>query len=132
MTFSNGEYDAVYGGFAYYDEPPEKEFKLRWEYGRRREEVKAQIRNKRPYKSIISANFLIKKTVFKALNEQITGNLYGEDNHFGALLKKHNIKVKHIDNEVYHLGIEPSAKYLEKKEQAAYTLLHLYNSENTN
>ena len=121
-------FDAIYGGFAYYNDPPEQRFKLRWQYGRHREEVKAGIRNKKPYKVIISANFIIKKAVFKAINKQIVGHYYGEDNQLGALLKSNAIKVLHIDNEVYHLGIEPSLKYLKKKEQAALTLLHLYNS----
>ena len=128
LNFLDDNLDAIYGGFAYYNEVPEKSLKLRWEYGRKCEEVKAIKRNKKPYKSIISANFLIRKSVFKTVNSKIAGNLYGEDNHFGALLKSLNTKVKHIDNEVYHLGIEPSIKYLEKKEQAAKTLLNLYNS----
>ena len=120
--------DAIYGGFTYYNDPPGQRYKLRWQYGRHREEVKASIRNKKPYKVIISANFIIKKSVFKAINKQIVGNYYGEDNQLGALLKSNAIKVLHIDNEVYHLGIEPSLKYLRKKELAALTLLHLYNT----
>lgn len=130
LPFLNIEFEAIYGGFAYYKKSPEKAFKLRWKYGRKCEEVPANKRNLKPYKSIISANFLIKKTVFNRVNSKIKGNLYGEDNHFGALLKSHNIRVKHIDNEVYHLGIEESEKYLKKKEQAAITLLNLYNSVN--
>ena len=129
LSFLTSELDAIYGGFAYYEEPPQNAYKLRWEYGRKREEIKANIRNRKPYKSIISANFLIKKETFKNLNSQIKGNFYGEDNHFGALLKSNAVKVFHIDNEVYHLGIEPSIKYLEKKEQAALTLLNIYNSK---
>ena len=51
---------------------------------------------------------------------------YGLDNYFGSLLKSHNISVKHIDNEVYHLGLESNSVYLRKKEQAAETLLSVY------
>jgi len=131
LTLLDSDYDAVYGGFAYYDKPPKKPYKLRWQYGRHREEVKADQRNKKPYKVIISANFIIKKAVFKTINEQIVGNYYGEDNQLGALLKSNAVKVFHIDNEVYHLGIEPSDMYLKKKEQAALTLLHLYNSNSS-
>lgn len=121
-------FDAIYGGFAYYETPPEQRYKLRWQYGRHREQIKADIRNKKSYKVIISANFIIKKAVFKTINKQIVGNYYGEDNQLGALLKSNAIKVLHVDNEVYHLGIEPSLKYLRKKELAALTLLHLYNA----
>ncbi len=126
ISLIDSDFDAIYGGFAYYNEPPEKSFMLRWKYGRKYEEVDASKRNKRPYKSIISANFLIKKSVFNAINSKISGNLYGEDNHFGALLKSNYVTVKHINNEVYHLGIESSSNYLKKKEQAAITLLNLY------
>ena len=54
---------------------------------------------------------------------------YGFDNFFGALLKSKNAKVFHIDNEVYHLGIESSKRYLRKKEKAAETLLSLYKAD---
>ena len=47
---------------------------------------------------------------------------------FAALLKMKKTKVLHIDNEVYHLGIETSSAYLNKKEKAAETLLFLYNA----
>lgn len=118
-------YDAVYGGFAYHKTPPEHDYMLRWTYGKSQEEVDASIRNQTPYKIIISANFLIKKQVFNIINTNLNHIGYGFDNYFGATLKDHNIKVLHINNEVYHLGIEKSEVYLNKKEQAAETLLKL-------
>ena len=129
LNLLDAGYEAIYGGFAYDKKVPEARFKLRWEYGRKHEQVEASKRNTKPYKVIISANFIIRKSVFTTINKKIVGNFYGEDNQFGALLKSHNIKVMHIDNEVYHLGIEPSEKYLQKKEQAALTLLHFYKNQ---
>jgi hypothetical protein len=117
--------DAIYGGFAYHKEPPNSDYMLRWNYGKSQEEVDAVLRNKTPYKIIISANFLIKKQIFDSINSGINHNGYGFDNYFGALLKGNNAKVFHINNEVYHLGIEKSTVYLNKKEQAAETLLKL-------
>ncbi|WP_452219839.1 glycosyltransferase family 2 protein [Lacinutrix salivirga] len=126
-------FDAVFGGFAYYESAPKKEFMLRWKYGKTKEQVPAAVRNKTPYKVIISANYLIKKDVFNTINQQIEDTKgYGFDTYFGALLQQNKVKVLHIDNTVYHLGIEKSEVYLKKKEMAALTLLHFYNSKSYN
>ena len=129
----NTNFDAIFGGFAYYNTKPEQAYILRWKYGNTKEQVPASFRNKSPYKVIISANYLIKKEVFNSINSKIEDNKgYGFDNYFGALLQEHNVNVLHIDNEVYHLGIEKSELYLKKKEQAAITLLHFYKTEGFN
>jgi hypothetical protein len=51
------------------------------------------------------------------------------DYYFGTLLKKNKSKVLHLDNQVYHLGIEKSVKYLRKKELAVITLHKLYDEK---
>ncbi|MEM5565392.1 glycosyltransferase family 2 protein [Psychroserpens sp. AS72] len=119
------KFDAIYGGFAYKSQKPKDDYMLRWTYGSSNEQVLASVRNKTPYKIVISANFMIKKTVFLELNSQITQRGYGYDNVFGALLKSNQLKVHHIDNEVYHLGFEPNETYLHKIEQSVNTLLNL-------
>ncbi|WP_034059933.1 glycosyltransferase family A protein [Lacinutrix jangbogonensis] len=127
------EYDAYFGGFTYYENKPEQAFVLRWKYGKTKEQIPASIRNKSPYKIIISANYLIRKEVFNTINSKIEDNKgYGFDNYFGALLQDNKARVWHLDNEVYHLGIEKSELYLKKKEQAALTLLHFYKTEGFN
>lgn len=124
------DYDVVFGGFAYYKSPPNEEYLLRWKYGKTKEQIPAIKRNKKPYKVIISANFMIKKTVFSNINKHIEDNKsYGFDNYFGALLQQNKVKVLHIDNPVYHIGIEKNDIYLKKKELAASTLLFFYNSK---
>ncbi|WP_452223749.1 glycosyltransferase family 2 protein [Lacinutrix chionoecetis] len=124
------KYDAYFGGFAYYKTKPPTEFILRWKYGKAKEQVLANKRNQRPYKVIISANYLIKKSVFNTVNSKITDTKsYGFDTYFGALLQEYAIKIWHLDNEVYHLGIEKSEAYLKKVDQATLTLLHFYNTE---
>jgi hypothetical protein len=120
--------DAIYGGFAYQEEVPESHYSLRWKYGKTKEQVSALIRNKTPYKIVISANFLIKKTFFLAINSEIDSKNYGYDNYFGAILKAKNSKVLHIDNEVFHLGIEDNATYLNKIKQAVETLHDLHTT----
>ena len=122
-------YDACFGGFAYHDQPPDKDHLLRYTFGKYREEVPAAERNKKPYKVIISANFLIKKEVFLSVNRAEMKNLYGLDYLFGALLKQNGFKVYHIDNEVYHLGIDNNIKYLEKTRKAVETLHYISKSK---
>ena len=75
---------------------------------------------------IISANFLINKAVFISINSEISERNYGLDNIFGAELKNRKANINHIDNEVYHLGIESSVDYLKKKEESALTALKFY------
>lgn len=126
LKYFSTDYDAIFGGFYYYNTPPEKSLMLRWKYGKTKEQVPASIRNKKPFKIIISANCLIKKNVFNTINKAMDQKKgYGFDNLFGALLKEHQCKVLHLDNEVYHIGIEESKSYLKKKEHAALTLLQL-------
>ena len=121
----NNSNDAVFGGFAYTKHNTDKSRSLRYTFGKHREEVTALNRNKDPYKVIISANFLIRKIIFINLNAVDTNNSYGLDYLFGALLKTENINIKHIDNEVYHLGIDSNINYLDKTKKAVKTLVNL-------
>lgn len=121
----SSKYDAIYGGFAYKQEQPKEDHMLRWTYGTSNEQVAALKRNQKPYKIVISANFVIRKALFTRLNSQITQKGYGYDNYFGALLKSTQSKVFHTDNEVYHLGLESNESYLNKIEQSVDTLLKL-------
>lgn len=123
------KYNAIFGGFAYSDKPPKVESMLRWKYGRNFEEVKAKKRNLNPYQIIISANFLIKKSLFKKIHPPLLVNRYGMDLYFASLLKQNKINVLHIDNEVYHLGLENSNLYLQKIKKALHTLLWAYNNK---
>ncbi|NNK88389.1 MAG: glycosyltransferase [Flavobacteriaceae bacterium] len=125
----NEDYDAFFGGFAYHDQPPGKDHLLRYTFGKHREEVPADERNKKPFKVIISANFLIKKEVFLSVNRAEMKNLYGLDYLFGALLKQNDFKVYHIDNEVFHQGIDNNSEYLEKTRKAVETLNYISRSK---
>ena len=128
LAYATSNFDAIYGGFAYYEEPSKSYYTLRWKYGKIKEQISAVTRNKTPYKVIISANFMVKKEVFLKINSKINTKGYGYDNYFGAMLKSNRINVLHIDNEVYHLGIDDNSTYLRKKELAAETLVTLSNS----
>lgn len=127
IPFFQKEYDAIFGGFAYQKNTNPKT-SLRYNFGKSREEVDASVRNSIPYKVIISANFLIKKDVFISLNKEVTTNIYGLDYLFGALLKQNNINVYHINNEVYHLGLDANEDYLRKTKKAIEALTLIQQS----
>lgn len=120
--------DAVFGGFAYSEKLKNPEQSLRYHFGKAREQVPSERRNKNPYKVIISANFLIKKSIFLKINQAEIQNLYGLDYLFAALLKNNANKVLHIDNEVYHMGIDQNQAYLEKTKKAVETLHYISTS----
>lgn len=113
----------AYGGVAYYDTPPDKDKMLRYRYGRQREAKSVEERLKDPY-SIISQNLLIDKRTFEAVNVE-EKNTYGLDILFSFNLKKQNIEVLHIDNPVYHLGLETTQVFLEKSLRSIETTFFL-------
>jgi len=127
---SSSNHEAIYGGFTYHKNKPDNNSILRWTYGKRNEDVDFKKRNQNPYQIVISANFLIKKSIFNLINNSIDKKAYGLDNYFAALLKEHSINVFHINNEVYHLGLEKNDVYLKKIELAVDTLLWLSHREN--
>ena len=129
LNETSQQYDAVFGGFAYEDELQDLNKTLRYTFGKYREEVDASVRNKNPYKVIISANFLIKQSAFLKLNSQETINIYGLDYLFSAQLKEHNISIKHINNEVFHLGLDSNEKFLEKTRNAVEALKYICESK---
>lgn len=119
--YFNDGYDAIYGGCSYQDQKPKDSGILRWTYGKTFEEVKSSIRNKTPYKFLVSANFLIKKSVFISLTSNIADEGYGYDLFLAAKMKTQNIKVLHIDNPVIHKGLDNNHTYLKKIKQAVET-----------
>lgn len=116
----------VAGGCAYEMAAPEPTHYLRWFYGIKREQHTAEKRNKMPYTSFSTFNFLVPKSLFKTVrfNEQISQ--YGhEDTLFGVDLETQQIKITHIDNTLYHIGLEDSERFLQKTRQSLDNLLML-------
>ncbi|WP_417875438.1 glycosyltransferase family 2 protein [Winogradskyella sediminis] len=109
----------IYGGILYQDQTVSPSQMLRWTYGREREALSAEVRYSNTYLSFLTLNFLIHKDVFNIVqfNESIP-NLRHEDTLFSYDLKTSNIKIEHIDNTVYHLGLEDSKTFLKKSLEA--------------
>ncbi len=118
----------VCGGVKYESIKPERDYTLRWKYGRKREMKSAKQRNIHPNKSFTPFNFLVLKELF--LNIQFDESIteYGhEDTLFGFQLKQQNITIKHIDNQLIHCGIESNAIFLEKTKKSIQSLVKIYN-----
>lgn len=115
-------FEVVFGGFNYKNIESNN---LRYLFGKSREDVHSVIRNKNPYKYIISSNFLVKKVIFDKINKNININGYGMDYFFGALLKENLVSINHIDNEVTHYGLDDNSKFLAKTKEALENLHYL-------
>lgn len=128
LNYIDKDHDFIFGGFAYKNTKPDLNRVLRWKYGRTHEAVSAKKRNKSPYKVTIAANLLVKKDSYLALNIRTFDSNYGMDLLIGATLKKQKCRVLHIENPVFHTGIELNENYIRKKELAATALLKLYHN----
>lgn len=105
----------IYGGITYQEERPNQTQLLRWIYGKKREALNSEIRKKDIYVSFLTLNFMIQKDTFEkaSFNENIP-NLRYEDTLFSYDLKRKKIPITHIENPVYHLGLESSEIFLRK------------------
>lgn len=117
----------IYGGRNYEKNPP-KDLKkyFRWWYGINRETISAIEREKQPYQSFMTNNFMLPKQLFTAigLDETISG--YGhEDTLFGVELKKKKIPIIHIENPLCHIGLEEADEFLEKTKEGIRNLNQL-------
>lgn len=126
ISHSTEEVKVVNGGIVYSDEKPQQEKLLRWIYGKNREALNVESRQKNPYLSCLSLNFLVHKSVFKTVsfNESIP-NLRHEDTLFSFNLKEKNIPITHIHNPVYHFGLDVFEKAIVKENQSLYALKYL-------
>ena len=110
--------------------PSDKKKILHWKAGKKKEEIKAEMRNKKPYTSFMTNNFLISKNIFleNSLDESLQG--YGhEDTLFGFQLRRKNIPVVHIDNPLKHIGLENAEEFLVKTGSGISNLIHFWKEK---
>jgi glycosyltransferase involved in cell wall biosynthesis len=120
----------ICGGILYHESPPGDPDKiLRWKNGRKKEQKKAVERNKRPYATFSTFNVLIDKAIFSKLrfNEELKQYGY-EDTLLSYQLDKANIKVYHIDNGLFHEGLETNREFINKTKLGIENLSQLFDS----
>ena len=120
---------AVWIGGTVYDPkfPADPRLRLRWAYGRDREQRPAEARRRTPYAAFTLNNLLIQADVYArvGLNESL-GRTYGhEDTVFGGALAAAGLSVGHLDNPVLHLGLEPAPVFRQKTVEAVANLVRL-------
>jgi glycosyltransferase involved in cell wall biosynthesis len=123
-------YKVICGGTLYHESPPGDPDKLlRWKYGSKREQRKAEERNRQPHAGFSTFNVLFEKSVFSKIrfNEEL--KQYGhEDTLMGYQLKKAGIDILHIDNGLMHEGLESNKEFLNKTKLGIENLSKLYDN----
>ena len=134
ITESN--YDVLIGGCSYKIESLNENNHLRFHYGIKREQQSALTRNQKKYGYILSGNMLIKKNVFESVNYKDATKYYGMDIFLSYNLMINRNTVYHIDNSIYHLGLENDVVFFDKclssVKSRKETLLHMPRIEEIN
>lgn len=117
----------LYGGRCYALEPPaQPELYFHWYYGTQREVSSAAERAQQQYHAFMTNNFLIPKAIFEQIRFDERLTQYGhEDTLFGLELQKRGINIKHLDNPLEHIGLEPVDIFLDKTRQGLRNLAFL-------
>lgn len=120
--------DVVVSGRVYDKRFDDREHRLRYKYGQRVECRSAEERGREPYRSFMTNNFLIRRSVMDNIrfDESLTG--YGhEDTLFGYRLKQNGVRIMHIDNPVTNADVETNAVFLSKSVEAVESLSQIYD-----
>ena len=109
-----------YGGTLYLKEQPEKDKILHWKYG-------TKIESKRKKECFSSHHFLMQKKIFSTkemkkveFNESISS--YGYEDVLFIIENK--LKPVYIENDLYHLGLKNTRKFISDTEHALKNLIH--------
>jgi len=75
-------------------------------------------------------NFLIHRTIFKKVTFNEKLSFYGnEDVLFSYNLKQEKVFIEHIENWIYHLGIQTTGIFLEKTRESSNAFLFLLENK---
>lgn len=118
------KFDVVNGGIIAETDKQLAKHNLRYQYEKSVEQKHvASKRQKRPYKSFRTSNFMVRRDVMLAnpLDETVSGYGY-EDVLWGKTLCNNRLIINHIDNSVAITHFESNATYVAKVEEAMHTL----------
>jgi glycosyltransferase involved in cell wall biosynthesis len=116
----------VFCGGIQYENKKENYSLLRYKFGKKHEEIASNKRNKNPEKYFFTSNFLIKKLVFNTAKFEESLTEYGrEDLLFSLELVKMGFRIQHLNNEVYHLGIDENSVFVFKTKKAMENIVFL-------
>ncbi len=122
----NKDYNVICGGRIYNNQLPDKKYRLRWLYGRKRESSDFTKRNQSPNSAFMSNNFLIKKAVLSEVRFEERLTDYGhEDTLFGFALQQEHKTILHINNPVLNGHLETNEEYFYKTEKAVANLAYI-------
>lgn len=120
------ETKVVFGGSVYETVKPSRKHLLAWKYGHFRQTKAAQERSLNPYQSFMTNNFIVKREVFEKVQFDESITEYGhEDTLFGLELMEHKIAITHIQNPVFHIGVDINEVYLQKVETSIKSLIFI-------
>ncbi|TXD46659.1 glycosyltransferase family 2 protein [Polaribacter sp. IC073] len=124
------EEKTVFCGGILYQNKKENFNLLRYKYGKKHEEIPLEKRIKNAKKYFFTSNFLIEKVIFESVLFEEKLTQYGrEDLLFSLDLIKKKFTIKHLSNEVYHLGLDKNTLFVSKTKKAMENLVFIEDNE---
>ena len=124
-----GSSDFVFGGNEFKYNLNGK-FSLKNKFAKLREAKSSTDRKKKPYKYIISANFMAKKSSFLYCYSKIKYKSYGNDYIISSVLQNNNILIHHIDNFTMVSVNDDNEQFILKSKDALKNLYKNYSEGN--
>ncbi|WP_299556128.1 glycosyltransferase [Seonamhaeicola sp.] len=119
----------IYGGRIHPKKVPDSR-KLRWKYGKFREDLTAEQRSLIPYKCTFCNNTLMTKGIYNKIGFEKTLTQYGhEDTLFAYNASLIKASVMHIDNPVLHGDVDLSDVFFNKTIKGLENLNYIYEAK---
>lgn len=126
--YVDGPDDVVVGGRIYDKRDDDQEHRLRYLYGTEVESRSAAEREREPYRSFMTSNFMIRRRVLERIKFDPRLSKYGhEDTLFGYRLAVAEVPIRHIDNPVVNGYVETNAEFLNKTIEGIENLVKIYD-----
>lgn len=117
----------IVGGRIYDDRGNDDLHRLRYHYGTHVESQPAAVRSRHPYRSFMTNNFLVRRSVLEQIPFDPRLSHYGhEDTLFGYRLEQRQIPILHIDNPVINGYVETNEEFLHKTVEGVGSLVQIY------